>query len=184
MLRTRIAVTGYPTGGGLITQHWAAGDDAAGVTAVRSALSTYLNAVKTEIAAGIVYTLEPEVDIVEDSTGQVTGSLSATALSVTGTNGGAPLPHANQFLVRWRTGDFFNGRELRGRTFLPGPTVNGQLSGVPTAATIAAHNAAASALVADGTALLHIYSRHNLTSRRVTSGSLWTKFAVLRSRRD
>lgn len=184
MLRTRVALTGPVSGAAVITQHWLSSDDSAGVTAARAALSTWLTAVAGQCHTSLGFSLEPEVDVVDPNTGQVTGVLTAAALNVSGTNAGDLLPLATQWLCRWRTDDFVGGREVRGRTFIPGPTRNGALNGQPTTAAIAALNAANATLVGDSAAGFAVWSRKLLSAHDVSSGSAWSKFAVLRSRRD
>lgn len=132
----------------------------------------------------LLFNVLGDVDQVDSSTGQLVGVAQGTASSGQGTIVADVLPFATQALVRWRTGVFVGGREIRGKTFIPGLTelqaALGQLSG---AAETALQGAADGVLGAPANFPV-IYSRKNLVSAPISSTSVWNQFAVLRSRRD
>lgn len=129
--------------------------------------------------------VQGEIAVIESTTGLQTGVVNVTPPALV--NGGSStevLPYASQGLVRWRTGSFVNGRELRGRTFLPGLGETASTDGSPNSAIQSGANAAAAALIADPNSSFIIFSRAHKTFAVVTAGTLWTEFAILRSRRD
>lgn len=139
-----------------------------------------------DIPIQTTYTTGPEVQIVEAATGNVVGVDTITPITITGTGNFDKEPPMTQFLVRWLTGFYAGGRQIRGRTFLPGVT-NGAVNpntGRPTDGARNGRQAAAQTLINSANAELLIWSRKNGQAVVVTSSSVWEKFAVLRSRRD
>jgi hypothetical protein len=94
------------------------------------------------------------------------------------------LPLTTQLLVRWRTGVFNLGRELRGKTFIPGMIEpSNDVTGAPTSAAVTGFQNAAITFAADS-AGLGIYSRVYNMAATVASVNVWNKWAILTSRRD
>lgn len=183
MLRTRVTFSSALGGNKVSTMHWTVGDTQTVADAASTALQTFWNSMDGEMV-GTTTAIDTEVDIVDPSTGLQTGTLSVAPWSLTSGGSGDPLPPAVQGLVRWRTGQYINGKEVRGRTFIPNvPEVDNSggrwLSSVAT--TVQGH---INTLVAESAANLAIYSKVNRVAYPVTGGSLWTDFAILRSRRD
>lgn len=190
MLRVRTNISGLIQGPGVSTFHFE-GDDSTVAQAASTATKVFWEAVRGKITAGITISGDTEVANVNEATGHQAGIFTVTPWS-TVTNGGvSPCPHAVNGLVTWRTGVFYDNpdptkpsKELKGRTFIPLPDI-GQLSnGAPITAYVTALNAAAAALIADSSCELMVYSKVHAAASTVTSGSTWSKFAVLRSRRD
>lgn len=130
-------------------------------------------------------TVDGIVTIVDQATGAITGTEgTASGAAVVGTNAGEPLPNATQGLIQWRTGDYVGGREIRGRTFIPGPGSASNALGEPTSSYIAALEAAAATLVGNASTVFVVFSRAKLTARAVIDGTAWDEWAVLRSRRQ
>lgn len=148
-----------------------------------TAAGTFWNSVEPVMVSALNWTLERDVATIDAATGQTTAVTQVSANSGSGSAGAGPLPFSNQGLIRWRTGVFAGGREIRGRTFIPGPTET--LSDeVPTAAYGTTINPAITALIGDANSTLVVWSRANGVEEDVTSGDLWNSWAVLRSRRD
>lgn len=107
--------------------------------------------------------------------------------TVTGSGSSSFAPPATAILVDWRTNS--GGRQGRGRTFL-GPIVAGLVgsNGGVESTELAALNTIVEDLVdgsdSFGNGALGVYSRTGSTFRDFTSGSIPSKLAVLRSRRD
>jgi hypothetical protein len=183
MFRVRVTfsgVTGVPflathylNSGGALT----AANAVAGVGAFWTSLAGSMSSAHTWSTGTVVETVDP-------ATGQPTGITAVTAVTGAGAQGGDQLPFATQGLMTWRTGQFLGGREIRGRTFIPGPTVAHTTNGVPTAAYKTALNAAAATYVAGVTFAPCVYSRKNATTALLTAASAWDTWAVLRSRRQ
>lgn len=128
------------------------------------------------------------VEIVDVESGQVTGLAVTDTVTVTGANNQDPLPKASQGLIRLRTGDFINGRERRGRIFVPGLLEANNEGGSVGTSLRTALATAADILVA--TDLFVVYRRPPADEPGtgafsiVQSASVWDQWAVLRSRRD
>jgi hypothetical protein len=134
-----------------------------------------------------------EVEEFEPETGNLLAVFQSEQAVLVASGSGDPLPWATQGLIRWRTGAFIDGRELRGRTFIPALTEGHSTQGRPTAALITILNTAAGAV----NDLLGVWQRPRLASEGppvveardgqivpVASFSVWTQWAQLRSRRD
>lgn len=181
MYRIRTTWTGPQGAPYLSTMYF---DESAGSAAqAAAAVSTFWAAVDNHIDGLWVWRVENEVALVNDANGQVTGLASVVGGTGAGTAAGDPLPRVAQALVRWRTGFFFGGREVRGRTFIPG-VVAVSVSGGVTSTVIAAIDTAAAALIADINCVLEVYSRTNFIAVPAVTGGTWTEFAALKSRRD
>lgn len=179
--KVRTLWTGGP-GGGLITTHYF--DQAGGsAVAANAAVGAFWTAVKPFITSGLSYATEAQVYAVSSVTGEITGLTPVGVISGAGTNATEALPFATQALVQWRTGVFTSGREIRGRTFIPGMVETSNVAGVPGGTLPATFNTAATALISDPTSQLVIWSQTHLTAATVVTGTTWGQWAVLRSRR-
>lgn len=170
------------TGGGINQFYF---DEAAGTaSAAAAAARAFWQAAADVMSTQVVWTVEGEVELV-DETGAITGVESTDPFTSNGSSTGDPLPIATQGLIRWRTGFFMGGRELRGRTFIPGVTegLNGT-DGKPNSGALIEMNQAPAALLGASGAEFRIFSRTKNASATVVSGSAWTQWATLRSRRD
>jgi hypothetical protein len=137
------------------------------------------------IPTAVTAAVQPEVDDVDPVTGNVTATYVVPQQDVDCV-GGAALPWAVQGLIRLRTGDFVNGREVRGRIFVPAPTAETNSNGVPSASYVTTMQTAATTLLtnAEPGGNLCVYSRTNGQAFEVSQVSAWNQFAELRSRRD
>lgn len=130
-------------------------------------------------------TVESEVQVIDPTTGQPIATEVSPGYTWTGINNDPLLPPANQFLVRWRTGNYEGGREVRGRTNIPCPS---ELTSTPKGAVepsiVTAYNSSAFDLINDANTVFVIWSKKNGLWWAASSASTWDKFAVLRSRRD
>lgn len=170
-------------GGGICRLYF---DEAGGTAAdAHAAVVSFFNAVDEVMSTQVAFTVEAEVELVNAATGAITGIESTDAYSATGTGSGDPLPPATQGLVRWRTGAFVDGREVRGRTFLPGMLESlNDSAGKPNSGALTVINVAAGNLIGDGDSELVIYSRTKSLQATVVSGQAWSQWAQLRGRRD
>lgn len=161
-------------------------DDAGAATAQQAATAvhTFWDDIKNLVSTAYTMQVEPEVASIDVATGKTTLVTTTSNALVTGNSSSAPLPWATQGLVRWSTGHFINGRQVRGHTFIPGPCVNDNSGGVPSSGYQGTLNSAAATLVGSAIVNFYIYSRKNLTGENVSGGSAWNKWAVLTSRRD
>lgn len=157
-----------------------------GLTAANAVadLHTFWEAIKGQISNQLVLTTEAEVAEIDIATGDVTGLVATAGATTTGIQESEAVPFATQGLLRWRTGVFVGGREVRGRWFIPGVCEAVNSLGVPLASYRSTIDAAAAALIASSVSDLMIYSRKNRDAVPAITGTVWTDWAVLRSRRD
>jgi len=155
-----------------------------------TAVGVFWGAVDALINSGHDWATEPDVSTIESTTGALTGVVQTTSQTGTGGSAVERLPQATQGLLQLRTGAVIGDRELRGRIFIPGLTQDSNDAGDVIAATITAVNAAAVTLMTSANADLHIWKRPSSSggsdgsNAQVVGASMWTKFAVMRSRRD
>jgi hypothetical protein len=129
--------------------------------------------------------VQSTVYVVDETTGEITGTeISGAADIVVGTDASTPLAAATQGLLRLHTGDYVGGRELRGRMFVPGPSITALTNGGPSVSYQNSLNTAIATFIGNSSTVPIIWSRVNGTSRGIVTGNAWTEFAVLRSRRD
>lgn len=182
MYRVRTSITGSPGGAELSTMFFDAStgtrQDAA--DAVRAFWLTLAGRIKS----GVTATVEPDVYTVDAATGHATASGTTSTAAVLGTASGELLPNASQGLARWHTGVFISGRELQGRTFIPGAVTGDNVAGAPGPTYKTTLQTAITNLSSSGPITFGIYSRKNGVFYEATSGSPWTQWAVLRSRRS
>ena len=166
-------------------------DEAAGTAQqAATAVGTFWGAIDNFLPSGLAWDVENEVVFVDEASGNPTGLVGVTGPTGTGTIGSEILPTATQVLIRWRTGTYLAGREVRGRTFIPGTTETDAVGGNPSAAMQLAFDAAGAALIADANSALVIWHRPGPggsppgSAFVVATATTWNRFAVLRTRRD
>lgn len=127
---------------------------------------------------------EADVATIDEATGNTTAVTLTTPVDGDGVDSGNILPWATQGLVRFRTGVYLAGREIRGRAFIPGTTETFTATGLPDSSLTAYMQNAVTAVLGAANATLVVWSRKNQVSAVVSSGSPWNNYATLRSRRD
>lgn len=147
------------------------------------AVLAFFTSMQSSMVTGMTTTVESIVDIVDSTTGLVTGQDDTGAGgTATGTGGTDPLPFASALLVQLRTGTYFGGRELRGRFFVAGMLEGNSNAGVPSSTSLGIWQGYLDTLLDDGQ--LAVFSPTKLEWASISSATLWNKWAVLRSRRD
>lgn len=167
------------------THHFAGVTEDAAVDAV-SAVAGFWGDVDANQPNTINWRVSGEVPVVNPATGQITELFTVTGATGAGAGSGETVPWADQALIRWTTGFYQNGRQVRGRTFIPGLVIAASDAGRVAPITVTNLATAAADFLADlqpGNELV-IYSRTAGTATAVTGASVWANFAVLRSRRD
>ena len=159
-------------------------------------VDTFWTALANLMDNAITWTVGPEVPILDEETGELVGVTSVTAGTGAGTAAGDALPYATQGLVRLATDDFVAGRRVRGRIFLPGIDENfNAATGIPSSTFLSTVQTAVTNLIAAGGLL--VWARPfagaegppvrpaRLGSKAsITASTVWTQWAVMRSRRD
>ena len=183
MYRVRTVIAGAQGGAELSTMFF---NVTGGLTAANAnaAVGAFWLAAAGAMSSSYSATTEGEVAEIDIATGNVTGLVAVTPITHTGTSAAYRLPPATQGLIRWRTGTYVGGREIRGRTFIPGLTQDDNTSGVPSSGMLSGLQTAANNLISDPLTDFVVYSRKNRDAAPVISGTPWAEFAVLRSRRD
>lgn len=185
LYRIRIGYSGTPVNGPSVSTFHFASEVQEPQDAVDS-LSSVFDQWKTNMVSQLTMFAEPEVETINPVNGELVGLTAITPWTKTGSVGSASaLPNATMALVRWRTGVFIGGKEVRGRTFLPGfasgyVTADGN---VPTA-QITSVTAGANIWRDAGDNASVVYSRVHGVAHPIISASCWNEYATLRSRRD
>jgi hypothetical protein len=178
----------------LITTYWdfTAGTAVQCATEAAARVRACFNALSARIPAAWSLTTPTTADIIEETTGQLQSVTTLTAPSALTFTGASPLlPLQTQAMLQFRTATYINGRNLRGRMYVPGCCV-GDLSGgntwqgVYTTALQSGGNALLSTIVTPIN--LRVWHRpsvgaSNGLSAVVSSVSVRPTPAVLRSRR-
>nr|CRY94864.1 hypothetical protein [uncultured prokaryote] len=181
MLRLRINWTGSIQG--FTVWHFLGDDDQTAADAAASAANTFLEAIDGLYRNSVTAAVDPEVFVVNVGTGHVEGTFSVSSFAQAGDSSDAMVPNAAMALIRWRTGVFTSGRELRGRTFIPGLT-DTAVDATGNLATAAAGTLQSAADTLVSTSDFAVWGSTTAQAATVTSASVWSEFAVLRSRRD
>ena len=188
MLRVKVTFTAPQGSPWRATHNFSDTADQTNANEVNAAVGVFWSAVDLLISNVVTWTTEAAVENIDVTTGQIQGLFPVTPATGTGASSTEALPQSSQGLIRWRTGQYGNGREARGRTFIPGLTESTNNAGLLLASSITVFDAAATAFVADANSVLAVYQRPrpgvNGALFDVTGGTTWSKFAVLRSRRD
>lgn len=155
--------------------------------------NVFFGAIKALFPTVVNFTVQPDVEVIEETTGELKNILMVPApTAIVGTAAAAGYSAASGAVVTWRTNGVRNGRRIRGRTFLvPTANIAYDLDGTLQASTInTLTTAAATFSSATGTPDLGVWAR---PSTPVATDGIWyavsgatvpDKAAVLRSRRD
>lgn len=158
------------------------GDPALAATNAAAAVADFWIAAGVVLSESLQWQVQQDVISYNEATGQPTASYPQGGQFGTFAAASEPLPWATQGLVQWFTGVYVGGRQIRGRTFVPGATEPSNVAGRPGGSFPTTLQAAAQALVDDADSTLGVYSKGS--TRPVTGTSVWAKWAVLTSRRD
>lgn len=140
---------------------------------------------KGAIVSPLVAVIEPEVTIIDSTTGKLVGTSSVPSQTIAATGSTDALPPMTQALVQLGTNTVTEGRRLRGRLFIPGMLeANNTVVGQPSAALTESLDQAFAAMVSATQGGWVVYSRTHHTYALVQSAKTWNQWAVMRSRRD
>jgi hypothetical protein len=175
-------------------------EDVAAANAAITATKNFWAAWATLQVSNLTYTCAGTVDQIDSVTGALVGQLAGTQQSGAGTGSTSQAPQVVQVLIRWMTGFYVDGRQLAGRTFIPGLNIAGVASsGLPGSGFTTVGAAAATALLVTPSTTKFVIWHRPQPARTVAgvtrpaspgvtgvaiAGSVSPKFAVLRSRRD
>lgn len=135
--------------------------DGASIQPLLDALHTFFEVVKTQLPTGLTITIPGSGDLIDETTGKITGSyggLIPPALT-TGTGAASYAGNAGA-VVHWLSSTVVDGRRLRGRTFLV-PLTSGAYdsSGSIAATYLTSLQNAAAALVSSTGSTMQVWHR-------------------------
>lgn len=180
MKRTQTFLTGTDGSPYVSTNYWG---DTPTVQQVIDATANLWNIYDSYMVDNCFWSVDPVVVTVDPTTGEITESESGNGANGQGASAVEMLPPHTQILVRWRTGFYAGGREIRGRTFIPALADTVNLEGNVSTTTATALTTALNTWILTAPNPL-IWSRVTGQTAAVINASIWTEFAVLRSRRD
>lgn len=181
--RYRVVWTGGPAGEGVST-FFGPNTDVTAYAVIRD----FFDAIKGLFPTTFTWTFPASGDVLEDSTGTLTGGWTATpGAAISGTVAGASYAAGVGARVRWTTSSIVGGRRVSGATFLTSlSTTNFATDGtlIPTALS----TLTSAATTAAGSGELRVYSRPSPggsdgTSSTVTGATVPDRVTALRSRR-
>jgi len=193
-LRVRTVIDGWTGGPGLMTVYWrpgTGGGTTADATDCVARVRACLFATLLQFPSPVTFAVQSQVDAIEDTTGALVGSFSATPVALVSAGGANSFaPTSSMYLVRLRTALVVNNRILRGRVFL-GPILSTQVTsagGISAGAQTSLNNAFTAMLTGGTTASFPVvWHRPGTTvgtSGAIVAVSTWAQLGVLRSRRD
>lgn len=189
----------YVVGGGITRTYFmpssGAESDAAG------AMLAFWTGARAVIRTDTTITVLPAVETIDPANGEITGVAAVTGGSVAGLDDSSALPPQTQGVCQLRTGGYVDGREVRGRIYLPAMGAGSWSNGNFAAGRRTLIESAAATLLAGGTSdwQLVVWQRPRVDAvdssgdpvpdragsvHAVSAIVLAAKTAVLRSRRD
>lgn len=171
--------------------------DVATCNAAGAALRTFTNAVQAYMLSTWTVAVQPVVQHHDIATGDLIGETTMSVLPATVTGGQTPTTAyagGSGAVINWVTGAFWQGRKVRGRTFLVPVMACYSNDGTVSTAFQNAVTAAGNALIADPTTSISVWAKKfdDETPPNQTSGALFSvsgcvvpdRAAQLRSRRS
>lgn len=158
------------------------GEAAVAGDATQAFWTSFAGALRTDL----LFQVQPEIELVDPATGNILGVFADSQVPIDCTGTGDPLPTSTQGLIRWRTGVYVAGKEIRGRTFIPGYTETSSTNGVPIGTTVSGLTSVGTALLSAGSAAggMGVWSPTRGQWAPASSAAGWNQWAVMRSRRD
>lgn len=178
--RVRTAWSGWAGGPGVTTMFYAAPPTLSQLTGLR----TFWDQLKAQIPTTISLQVENVGQQIETTTGQAVDTwATAPVTKVTGTGTGN-MSAASGVLFRWNTGQFQNGRAVRGKTYLVPIVVSAfDPDGTISNAVLTGLQTIVDTFVTSTAGGLCVYSTAAHNAFIVNSGTAIDKQVVMRSRR-
>lgn len=184
--------TGMPGAPGVSVMYANSAPSAATLTGVK----TFWGAVSGSLPSTLTISVPGTGDIIDEATGDLTGTWSTTAPATTIGASAADYSAPSGSLVHWATSGVVAGRRVRGTTYIVPTVAQYESNGTLKSAWITTVQTAASALVSAFAGTMVVYARkfdppagsdkpaRVGSSHVVTGNSVPDKAVVLRSRRD
>ena len=194
MMRIRATLLGFVGAPGLATFYFVGSTPTTAAEALEAStrVRAYFESFKARYPSTCSVQYSTQVDLLDPSTGRLTGGLSvALPVTTVGAGAGSYLSPGISLLGQMATTSIINGRRVRGHTNMtPILASDSTATGTPQLAAIGALNTAIALLgTTIVTPIVHVvwHRPKNFAGGAavaVTSYSTLAKFAVLRSRRD
>lgn len=180
--RLRTVWSGFPGGPGVTTMYFL--DTATAVASVHAFWATLAGIIPADVNLQV----QNSGDVIEDSTGALTGAWTASAVAVIGGGDGEKYAAPAGACINWLTETIGPHRRIRGRTFVV-PLANDayQTDGSLDATKLGYLQSAADDLVASQSASFVVWHRgtgSDGTNGLVTAAHVHDFVSILRSRRD
>lgn len=185
MLRVRAVTTGLASSPYLNTFYFNGATSEEANAAVLAVGNFYADA-QVAIANNCTVQIESLVYLMDPATGDTTGVYDVGEIvPIVGTGTEAVLPVGQNVILQFKTGQFVGARQIRGRAFIPGLTVNqvGPETGQTTAGSRNFWLTAAANLTGPDAELV-VWSRTNGVSAEVSSVAVALNLGTIRSRRN
>lgn len=178
--------------GGLSVLHFV---DGTPIATTRNVIQTFLNTIRAVMVADWEGRWEGTVRELDTATGQLLSEAYSGPISVFGTAPGEAVADATCHLLQYRSGVYIAGRQVRGRTFVPGGAAGDLEGGQWTAASTALAGSAAASYASNAASRLWSRPLYRTvggdrvlvrpgTQHGIASSSSWVQCAVLRHRRQ
>lgn len=159
MQRVRVPWAGVVGGTSLSTFYFT--DASAGLADLRAFFASFA----VVVPAGISWSFPGAGDVMEDTTGEITGTWTGTGQALLQGSGGGNYAAPTGLMARWTTPSVVFGHRVRGRTFLVPMTNNGfDAGGTGNDSVVAAIQLAGQTLADNATADMKIWSRPQLAT--------------------
>lgn len=184
LIRIRSVWTGV-AGSPYYTNQFFSASNSAEAQDAMDAVLTLWNVFTNYLRTPLRVDAEPFVPSINVATGAIVGGYDLDpGTGVQFTSSGDLLPPATQMLIRETTGVYAGGRQIRGRSYMPGwgegaNSVNGTVDTATRTLVQGAFND-----LLGGSAVPVVYSPKNGQAEPITAYSVWEQWSVLRSRRD
>lgn len=200
-MKVKTRWSGFPGGPGYTVMHFRDFSDGDGsgagvsqelATAAVARVHAFFTSIRVHLPSVVRIDVEPDVDVLEDSTGELMTSYGVTPLLQINGSATGTFSAPSGTVINWRTGGIRNGRKIRGRTFLVplGASANGPDGNISPATRSAIQTSAAALADPASTPDLGVYARPTVKGAEdgvwsvVTSTSVPSPLAILTSRRD
>lgn len=188
LLRSRVIWSGSGVVGPGVSTFY--NDSSATMANVSPALQTFFNAIKSYVPSSVTWRIEDGGDEIDSQTGALVGAwTSGGAFTVAGTGIGNYAAGVGG-RINWKTTAIFNGRRLRGSTFIcPILTPNYESDGTLSNAMVTAIGAAATTYIGAAGLQPRLWHRPKTKSSAdggaaaISSASMPDAVSWLRSRR-
>lgn len=196
MLRVTVNWTGFigaPGYTNLYFRDFAAGDQTQAIADGSVAkVDTWLNAWIPSLPAAVTVGVDPSVEVIEDTTGQLQGFFNTTPEAAQPGTSAGNYAAPTGGVVNWYTNGIRNGRRVRGRSFMVplGPTAFALDGTLATTVLTTLRTATQTMIDAAGAGDIGVWSRPTVAApasgawHAVSSFTIPDKAAILSSRRD